>query len=495
MPATTSPRRDRSAHKPLSPFTVDHWRRYARLMVLDNGEYWDPEGFQLEIVEDIFGPFDEFWVVIPEGNTKTTTLSGVGLYHGDYTPTAEVLMAAASRDQAGLLFSQAAGFVERSPGFNQRFRVFEGYRRIKCLRSGGRLQVFAADDRTGDGVIPTLGLIDEPHRARSLALVRTWRGKLPKRGGKLGLISTAGEPGTEFEDARSRMLREATDLKVDGFHTRAEGPNFVLNDWSVPKNADVEDMAVVKDANPLSAITVETLQKKRSSPTMTEAHWRRFVCNQAVRGEESAVSPQEWLDLGTADRIPESEPVDVGADFGWKHDTTAIVPLWAPDPDRMLFGVPEILVPPRDGSILPPADVKAAFERIHARNPIRRAVIDPDRAAEIAVWLEDELGVEVVEYLQSNQPMVLVYERWMEAMRNRRFQHPRDPEFSEHVLNAVAKVLPDGRARFDRPSQSRSQAGQRRRVIDGLIAAGIVLSVTVAEFKTEDVPFMFEIVG
>jgi phage terminase large subunit-like protein len=169
-------------------------------------------------------------------------------------------------------------------------------------------------------------------------------------------------------------------------------------------------------------------------------------------------------------------------DFGWKHDTTALVPLWAPARDRMLFGRPEILVPPRDGQILRPELVKDAFREINDRNPIRRVVIDPDRGAEIAVWLEDDLGVEVVEYLQTNQPMVLAYERWMEGMRNRTFRHGRDAEFTEHVLNAVAKTMPDGRARFDRPSASRAQAGQRRRVIDALIAAAMVLSVTIAEF-------------
>lgn len=460
-------------------------------MVLDTGDYWEPESFQLEVVEDVFSGVDEFWVVIPEGNAKTTLMSGVGLYHGDYTPTAEVLLAAASRDQAGLLFNQAAGFVVRSPGFRDRFRVFEGYRRIKCLRSGGRLQVFAADDRTGDGVIPTLGLVDEPHRARNLALVRTWRGKLHKRGGQLGLLSTAGEPGTEFEDARARALIEAVDINVDGFHTRAAGANTVLHDWSVPRNADVEDMAIVKLANPLSTITEAGLLKKRSSPTMTDAHWRRFVCNQAVRGEDTAITAAEWAGLGTDDRPPEGEPVDVGADFGWKHDTTALVPLWLGG-ERMLFGVPEILVPPRDGQIMRPQLVKDAFCRIHGRNPIRRVVLDPDRAAEIAVWLEDDLGVEVVEYLQSPAPMVLAYERWMESLRNERFAHPKDPVFTEHVLNAVAKMTPDGRARFDRPSDSRSAGAQRRRVIDALIAAAIVHSFALAD---EPAPVLVEVFG
>jgi len=442
-------------------------------MVLDNGEPWDPEGFQLEIVADVFSGVDEFWVVIPEGNAKTTLMAGVALYHGDYTPTAEALLAAASRDQAGLLFNQAAGFVERSDGFKSRFKVFEGYRRIKCLRSGGRLQVFAADDRTGDGVIPTLGLIDEPHRARNLALVRTWRGKLAKRGGQLGLLSTAGEPGTEFEDARARSIADAIEVTVDGCHTRARGENSVIHDWSVPSTGDVEDLALVKAANPLSTITEESLRKKRSSPTMTETHWRRFVCNQAVRSDLTAINASEWSALGTSAEIPAGVPVWVGVDFGWKHDTTAIVPLWVKDDEHRMFGTPIILTPPRDGSFLEPETIKAAFRAIQKRNPIAEVVMDPDRAAEIAAWLRDDLGVEPTEHGQGAE-MFDAYEKFMEALRNGWISHPRDPEFTEHVLNAVAKVLPDGRTRFDRPSTSRAQAGQRRRVIDALIAAAMV---------------------
>lgn len=474
-PALTSSRRgDRTAHKPLEPLTIDHWRRYTRLMVLDSGEQWVTEPFQDEIIADALSGVDEFWVVIPEGNAKTTLMAGYGLYHGDYTPTAEVLLAAASRDQAGLLFNQAAGFVERSPGFRERFRVFEGYRRIKCLRSSGRLQVMAADDRTGDGVIPTLGLIDEPHRARNLALVRTWRGKLQKRGGQLGLLSTAGEPGTEFEDARARALATAPSVVVEGFHTRAAGPDTVVHDWSVPSGADVNDLAVVKLANPLSTITVETLRKKRDSPTMTDAHWRRFVCNQAVRGEGTAINPQEWSALSTGEDIPDGASVWLGVDFGWKHDTTAIVPLMVGDPEFRLFGVPRILVPPRDGSFLEPEAVKAAFRDLFDRYRVEAVVMDPDRAAEIAAWLRDDMGVEPVLHGQGTPDMTDAYERFMEAVRNGWVRHPGDPQFSEHVLNAVARLLPDGRARFDRPSQSRSGSAQRRRVIDALIAAAMV---------------------
>src|SRR5881628_1298529 len=178
---STSSRRDATAHRPLRPFTLDHWRRWAGLLVLDSGERWVPEPFQDEIVGELFSGVTEVLVDIPEGNGKTTLIGGVALYHGDYTPDAMVPMAASSRDQTGVLFGQAAGFVRRTPGLDQRFRVYEGYRRITCLRTGGRIQVYAADDRTGDGVIPSLAILEELHRHPSLMLYRTWYGKLPKR--------------------------------------------------------------------------------------------------------------------------------------------------------------------------------------------------------------------------------------------------------------------------------------------------------------------------
>jgi phage terminase large subunit-like protein len=475
MTIAQSPSRDRTARKPLEPFTVDHFRKYASLLVLDNGDHWTLEPFQAEIASDIFAGNDEVWAILPEGSAKTTLMSGIGLYHGDYTLSAEVLLAAASRDQAGLLFSQAAGFITRTSGkFAQRFRVYEGYRRIKCLRLGGRLQVFAADDRTGDGVIPTLAFLDEGHRHRDLRLVRTWRGKLAKRGGQMVIISTAGEPGTEFEDARARAITTATTVDVDGFHTRAAGPYSVIHDWSVPEGEDVNDMDVVKQANPLAAITPESLRRKHDSPTMTDAHWRRFACNQAVRSDATAIAPHEWRALITDEQIPDGAPVWLGVDFGWKHDTTAIVPLSPEDRHRRLFGTPRILVPPRNGQSLSPQKVKDALDEFIERYDVQEVVMDPDRASEIAEWLEVERGIEPTVHGQGVD-MFGAYDAFMAGVRNDWIRHPGDSEFTEHVLNAIARVMPDGRTRFDRPNPGRSNAeAQRRRVIDALIAAAMV---------------------
>ena len=430
-------------------------------------------------------------MVVPEGNAKTTLLGGIALYHADHTPGAEVVLGASSRDQCEWLHRQAAGFVERTPGLKKRFRVFHGFRRIKALRTNGRIQVFAADERTGDGVIFTLALLDELHRHRDLRLYRTWRGKTRKRGGQVAAISTAGEPDSEFEQIRARVKQEAEEIHRDGAYTRAAGAGMVLHDYSVPADGDVEDMGQVKAANPLSTITVGTLTEDRGSPTMTGTHWRRFKCNQAVRSVESAVDESEWEAAGIDEPelssevcwpIPKGKPIWVGFDAGWKWDCSALNPLWWRDREYRLLGVPKILTPPRDGTSLDPKLVKQAFREINERNPVEVVVMDESRAEDIAGWLKDEFpNLKVVPYGQGNSMKATAAERFLEGLRQGWLKQPRYPEFTRHVLNAVSRTLPDGRVRFDRPSTSRSASKQEIRVWDSLDAASMVHASAVGE--------------
>jgi phage terminase large subunit-like protein len=459
-------------------------------MVLDNGEHWKTEGFQDEFVADLFSGVPEIWLVVPEGNTKTTTLSGLALYHGDYTEDAAVLMAASSRDQCGLLLSQAIGFVRRSPGFEKRFRTYEGYRRIDCLRTHGEIQVFAADDRTGDGVIPTLALLDELHRHRSLRLYRTWRGKLDKRGGQLAAISTAGEPGSEFEITREQARTTAPDITVHDRHIRAASPEMILHDFALRVDDDPEDLALVARANPFSGVTVAKLKRKRASPSMTVGHWRRFVCNLATRTEGAAVGEAEWLGAEVPDPGLKGRPCDVGLDLGWKWDATALVPLFSTG-EGWLFGSSRVITPPRDGNSLRPERVIEEFKALHAETPIQGVVMDPSAGGEqIAGWLETGLGVQVVAHSQKNAPMSLAAARFMETLRDGTQKHVQDPDFTRHVLNAVTYEMPDSTFKFVRPVSSRSSNDESpRREIDALIAASMVLSTAIGG-RSYDGPLM-----
>jgi phage terminase large subunit-like protein len=409
-------------------------------------------------------------------------MGGFALYHAGHVESASVPMAASSRDQTLVLFGQAAGFVRRTPGLKRRFRVYEGYRRIVALQTAGRIQVYAADDRTGDGVIPTLALLEELHRHPDLRLYRTWRGKLGKRPGQLVAISTAGEPGGEYELAKATVLRSA-DVTRRGAHTIARTTDFVLHQHALADGDDLHDLELVKQANPFSGVTLDVLRRKHDSPTMLEAHWARFACGVAMRGAGSAVAAGEWHGLPTAEP-PEGEAVWCGLDLGWKWDTTAAVPLWIPTPQRRVYGRPQIIVPPRDGTSTPPARVREALLKIHARNPIHTVVLDPNAGGEqLAEWIEspDGLGAKAIAYSQTSAPAALAFEKFMEAVRERRIEHPHDDAFTAHVLNAIATPVLGDRYRFDRPRSTRQARGQDQRVIDALTAAASVHAVATAD--------------
>lgn len=471
-----------------APFTLDHFREWSRELILDNGEPWVLEPFQEAFVSDVLDGFVEAWLVVPEGNGKTTLVAGLALYHCEHTSDAWVPVGAASRDQARIIYRQAAGFVRRTPRLKEVFRCYDGYRRIQHRENGAQIEVFAADDRTSDGVIPTLCLVDEPHRQRDLSLYLTWSGKLDKRNGQIIAISTAGEPGSEFETTRERMRQRASETTRDGAFGRFATETSVLHEWALPEGGDPEDMPSVKAANPFTGVTLETLRKKRARPTMTLHHWLRFVCNLPTRGDNAAIQEAEWFAAKTDERIPPSEPVWVGLDVAWKWDTTAAVPLWVRDSNYRLFGPAKVLVPPRDGTSLDPNLVERALVEIHERNPIHTVVMDTSRAEQLGTWIEAEFGATVVDRSQSNAFAAQDYERFMEALRNGWIQHAGDPGLTQHALNAIARVLPYGDARFDRPSQTRQGGEQDRRVIDALTAASMVHALAAVEVPKDTGP-------
>jgi phage terminase large subunit-like protein len=377
--STRSTTSRRSGAAPAKPFTVEHFRVYASVAVLDDGEPFILRDFQEEIAADIFSGFPEAWLILPEGSGKTTFLALLGLYFGDYTPSAMIPIAASSREQAEIMYRQAEGLVSRSPELRPRFRAYDGYRRIKCLRTDGRIQVFAADDRTGDGIIPGgLALVDELHRHRDLKLYRTWRGKLEKRGAQLIAISTAGEPGGEFEETRDRIKKTAGDVKTSrgGCHTRAAADDIVIHDFAVPSVKQAEDMEVVARANPRPEMTPERLRKKRESPTMTRQHWLRFVCNIATLSGGSAIQPEEWDRLEEPGvTVPDGVWRCGWLDLGWKIDTTAMGVLAWESPERRIVTGVRVLEPPVDESAVVAGILHAdrlRRERVGARPERRR---------------------------------------------------------------------------------------------------------------------------
>jgi phage terminase large subunit-like protein len=309
-----------------------------------------------------------------------------------------------------------------------------------------------------------------------LELYRTWAGKLDKQDAQLVMISTAGEPGGEFEEMREEFRRSAEVVDREGCFLRALGPASALHEYAIPADGNPEDLELVKAANPFSGITVESLRKKRARPSWNLQHWRRFTCNLPTRAVEAAIQEREWATAKVDDVIPDGQGIWLGLDLGWIYDTTSMVPLWIRDDEYRLFGPATILEPPGDGSQLDAHLVEAALIRIHERWPIHTVVMDMTEGAQLSQWIMEELGAEVVARTQSRPLAVMDYARFMEALREGWLKHSGDVGLTRHALNAVAQMLPGGDFFFARPREARkvSESLRRARVIDALVAAAMV---------------------
>jgi hypothetical protein len=185
-----------SSQPDAEPPELEAFARFCGALVLEDGSRMSLEPFQRRMLRDFFGGTVETLILLPKKNGKSTLLGALGLFHLVTTPDAECVIGAASRDQATILYDQAAGFVRRSAGLEQRVHVKRGYREIQARRDSGRIRVLAADVDTADGVIPTLALVDELHRHKSAGLYGIFRDGLGPRRGRMITISTAGDSET-----------------------------------------------------------------------------------------------------------------------------------------------------------------------------------------------------------------------------------------------------------------------------------------------------------
>jgi phage terminase large subunit-like protein len=466
------------------PGSLEHFQAWSRELVLDTGENWEIEDWQLAIAGEILSGVPITWEVVPEGNGKTTLSAGLGLYQLDpdgwHHPTPMVVVAASTSKQAEWMYIQAAGFVQRTPSLAKKLRCLGGFKRIERIGDKlARLDVFAGDDKAADGAIFTLAFVDELHRHKDLRLYRIWRGKLSKRDGQILVTSTAGEPNSEFEDARAKILETATETERAGdfgSHIRAESGKVVLHDWAVRDRDRADETAVVLEANPFSGVTPESIEEKRDDPTTTWDHFLRFGCNIATRVEGSAYTAEQWDAL--EDRSISASPAawKVGwLDLGWEIDTTAMGILsWESFELRYITGVRIIEPPVNEADIV---DGLVYLQREFG--PVGWVFDRSAGGAQMAQMLDKgehprqgDTEFNFFEHSQDNAPMSQAAVRFDEAVRSGWIRHDGDEGLRRHILNLVRRSLGSEKWKFDRPPDAK---GRRRQKFPIDAATGVLM--------------------
>jgi phage terminase large subunit-like protein len=517
-PAATAAPGRRAGRAKLKPNTLEHFAEFCRrFIVLDNGERFELEPFQRLILRGFFAGVSELLILLPKKNGKTTLLAALALYHLIYTPDAKCYVAASAKDQAKVLYDQACGFVERkdlatgkllpqAAALQKRVLLRKATKEIRSRRDSGFVWVVSGDKDTVDGVIVTLGLVDELHRHKDNGqLYGVLADGIGPRNGQIVTISTAGE---RLKSALGRIRAKAYKLgvkRLDEFgrcnHVRSPNGEFEMFEWALDEEDDRENLSIVKLANPLAGMTPERLKQRKESPTMTPSRWARFACGIWMQGEDAAISS---IDLGKCTRedlqLPSTAGIYIGLDIGWRWDTTAVVPGMPHEREefeqedakgakrrywryrKVRYGRPKILVPPRDGTSLRRKEIIDAV--LHYRDQgfeILGVVFDRNAEGEsVAQELEDEHGIEVIEHSQDPSPMADASMGFAEAIGAGDVEIPDDDEFIAHLLAAKAKTTSGEKWRLVAPEQNRGQRKQGQQdsddieVVDAAIAAAML---------------------
>lgn len=126
---------------------------------------------------------------------KSTILAGIGLYllMADGEQGAEIYSAASDRDQAGIVFREAANMVRASPMLRNSIEVIDSRRTITDRKTSSFYRVLSADAFRAEGLNIHGLLFDELHAQRDRRLFDSLRyGGAAREQPLLVSITTAG---------------------------------------------------------------------------------------------------------------------------------------------------------------------------------------------------------------------------------------------------------------------------------------------------------------
>jgi phage terminase large subunit-like protein len=422
------------------------FERFCAGLPLERGEPLVVESYQRTLLSDYFDGVVETLVLLPKKNGKTTLLAALALYHLIVTPDAECVLGAASRDQASILYEQAAGFVSRSSYLQQRVVAKRGYRQIRKRGEAGRIRVLAADVDTADGIIPTLALVDELHRHKSAGLYGIFRDGLGPRHGQMITISTAGDHERSVLGQMRAAARKLPGVERDGKHlyVRTTDGSFAMHEWALERDDDTQNLVLVKQANPAPWWTIEALALALKSPSMLPWQWDRFRCGIWTGAESWWVRPEDWEASLRRERLAYGDTITLGFDGSRYGDATALVACRLDDGLLQTIGVWEAPRGVREWEV-PAGEVDARLASAFENYRVVRAYCDPPLwQTEIDTWAR-EFGSEVVIRYPTNRSRFMgALERFRTDVAQGVVPHADDEQLAAHVLAAQIREVRGG---------------------------------------------------
>lgn len=368
------------------------------------------------------------YVEIPKKNGKSTLLAAINLKMlvADGEKGAEVYSAAADRQQASIVFNEAASMVRSSPALASRLEVVDSKKTIYSRETGSFYRALSADHDSNEGLNIHSLSFDELHAQKSPKLWDALRyGGAARDQPLLIAITTAGVDRHSIAYEQHQYAEQVLSGAIDDFsyfaYIRAAGPD---DDWTDPKTW--------KKANPSLGITIneedfakDCIEAQRIP--RKENPFKRYRLNIWTEQVDRWLQMADWDECGT-EEINEDDlagwPCYAGLDLSTKIDIAGyalvfpphvddkwrVLPrLWVPgesiskreDRDHVPYGawVRKGLINETGGNVVDYEAIKHGLLEDARKFNLQELAYDPWNATQIALQLQDE-GLTVVEFRQ-----------------------------------------------------------------------------------------------
>lgn len=471
--------------------------------------------WQKQMLEDLFG-----WVRVDNGmrryrmayistakkSGKSTILAGLGLYMllADGERGAEIYGAAADREQASIVFREAASMVRASPMLCGGVEVVDSRRSIVNRKEASFYRVLSADAFRAEGLNIHGLLFDELHAQRDRRLFDSLRyGGAARSQPMLVSITTAGyDRNSICYEQYSYAKRVLADWKVD--------PTFYPCIYEVEDQARWKEEEVWPDANPSWGVTINPTDfaaeaREAANSTSKQNGFLRYRLNCWTQQDTRWIKPEMW----SACSLPPAEPLDgkpcwVGLDLAWSQDTSAMVAVF-PDADGGVDVLAKFYIPAdmmedrerrdrfaysqfvREGHIVAtPGNVtdydfiRRDVEEFCQKYQVRLVAVDPYNATHLSNQL-DGLGIPVKRYPQGFAGMNAPSRQLETMLANGKLRH-QSPVLDWQSNNVAVRQNAEG---LIRPLKPKQNSGER---VDGIIALVMAIGAWIGEEQKPPAP-------
>lgn len=480
----------------------------------DAGKPIELQPWQRDFIEQLYGwrvHGHEEWgryrralLEVARGNGKSTKAAAIGLRGVTRKAAPLVIGAASDREQAGIVFGDAARMVRANPSLMEVLKIVDSTKRI--LRKdelSGRYLVISSEAHRAHGFHPDVVIFDELHAQPDRELwdvLTTSQINLPDA--LMLAITTAGYD-------RTSICWQVHEQALSACDDRETAPDMLVAIYAAEDGDDIEDPKVWAKANPNLGVSVllENMKAEAAKAKRDPAYLNTFMrlhLNVWTEQDIRWMPMREWDACGgiVDEASLENRPCYMGLDLAQVNDLTALALLFPPDNRDsgvfdvlMRFYAPETVVRQRGDyqvwrdrgllTVTPGAATDYAFVRediikLASKYQVRRLAYDRFLAGQLAQELKTE-GIPVEPFGQGYKSMSDPTKGLMRLVLDRRIRHGGHSILRWNASNLVVTQDPAANIKPDK-----SKASEK---IDGVVALITALGAEMGD--TQGVPEVF----